>query len=1106
MPASDLAVTKVADSASTGVVEPGDPVRYTMTVTNNGPDAVVGARFVDPVPSGLSFGAWSCAPSNACGTTSGNGAITTDLRLAVGERATLTLAATVRTGATDSTVDNTASAMTPVGVNDPDRTNDAATADLTMSNPVLGLVKTVRDRTDLDGDGVVSRGDQLTYQFVVTNSGNKALAAVSVTDPMAGLSAVSCPATTLAVGGSMTCTATYRVTQADVDAGTVDNRATARAVTASGVPATSASSAASVVVPQRPAIGLVKTLGSYDDADADHAVSRGDTLVYRFAVTNSGNVTLHGVAVSDTIAGLSEIVCPLTILAPGSSTSCSATRVVTQADVDRGSIVNTATASGLAPAGTTVGSAPSAVTVPIQQHPAVRLAKRFGGLSDVDGDQRASAGDLLTYRFDVTNSGDVTLTDIAVHDGLAGLSAVQCPTTTVAPGATVSCAASAPVDQAWLDAGQVVNQATASATPPSGPPLTSPASTVTVPLAAAPAVTLAKSLAGNDDADHDGKVSRGDRLTFQLVITNSGNVTMHDVSISDPLPGLTPVMCPATVPAGTLAPGRSLVCTTTYAVTQSTVDAGSLVNTAIARGTPPSGPSVDSSATATVSVPQHPALTLHKTVRPRIDADNDGTTSVGDTLEYRFDLHNTGDVTLASAYVTDGLAGLSGVDCPVVVLAPDATATCTATYVVRQADVEAGTLTNTATASALSPLGLSTTSPPDGATVSFARTAGLSLRKSVASVTDADGDGVTEAGDTVTFELLVANTGNVRVEGITVDDPLVGLSPVHCPVTVLAPHTATICSATYTLRQADVDAGVLRNSATVSGNTGHGDAVQAGPASTSVAIALHPALTLVKSVASVSRGDASSLPTIGSTLNYRFVVTNAGNVTLRNVVVTDPMNGLSALQCPTSTIAPGGSVECTATYRVTRFDTARVWVTNTATASGTGPSGAAVTSAPSTARIQMVDTPEPSSPYVPPTSTVPGTTVPTTSGPVTSGPVTSAPTERTSMPEQVAAGAVTPTTVPTVSSPGSSDGSVALGASVAVVSPESESAEPHVDVRGEQFSSRLALTGSPARRRTGLALGLMTMGALLLVGSRRGRRGGQRRQGSAGDPTVDSSV
>ena len=66
-----------------------------------------------------------------------------------------------------------------------------------------------------------SVGDTIGYTFLVRNTGNVTLTNVNVSDPQVG--SVSCPATTLAPGAQMTCTATYTLTQADIDAGTVDN-------------------------------------------------------------------------------------------------------------------------------------------------------------------------------------------------------------------------------------------------------------------------------------------------------------------------------------------------------------------------------------------------------------------------------------------------------------------------------------------------------------------------------------------------------------------------------------------------------------------------------------------------------------------------------------------------------------------------------------------------------------------------------------------------------------------------------------------------------------------------------------------------------------------
>ena len=66
-------------------------------------------------------------------------------------------------------------------------------------------------------------------------------------------------------------------------------------------------------------------------------------ISYSYAVTNTGNVTLAGpVTVADDKA---TVTCPAGGLAPGASMTCTASYTITQADLDSGSVKNTAKAS-----------------------------------------------------------------------------------------------------------------------------------------------------------------------------------------------------------------------------------------------------------------------------------------------------------------------------------------------------------------------------------------------------------------------------------------------------------------------------------------------------------------------------------------------------------------------------------------------------------------------------------------------------------------------------------------------------------------------------------------------------------------------------------------
>lgn len=100
-------------------------------------------------------------------------------------------------------------------------------------DPRIALDKSVNPAT------FTAVGQTLTYTFAVENTGNLALSNLQLADPMPGLSAPTCAPVaiggTLPVGGTTTCSATYTVTQADVNAGVAKtNTATVRGTPPAG--------------------------------------------------------------------------------------------------------------------------------------------------------------------------------------------------------------------------------------------------------------------------------------------------------------------------------------------------------------------------------------------------------------------------------------------------------------------------------------------------------------------------------------------------------------------------------------------------------------------------------------------------------------------------------------------------------------------------------------------------------------------------------------------------------------------------------------------------------------------------------------------------------
>lgn len=80
-----------------------------------------------------------------------------------------------------------------------------------------------------------------------------------------------------------------------------------------------------------------------------------------------------------------------------------------------------------------------------------------------------------------------------------------------------------------------------------------------------PVLSISKILDANADEDASSSVTVNDTLTYRVDVSNNGNVTLTDVDVTDPLPGLNALTCSAVLPAS-LTPGGTLDCTANYVV------------------------------------------------------------------------------------------------------------------------------------------------------------------------------------------------------------------------------------------------------------------------------------------------------------------------------------------------------------------------------------------------------------------------------------------------------------------------------------------------------------------------------------------------------------
>ncbi len=946
-------------AGSGGLTRPGDRLRYAVSVRNTGGDGAGGVVVSDAVPDGTTYVPGSLTVGGAAATDQadsdagevsgaqvtarvGAGASgTAGGTVAAGAATTVTFEVTVDAGTAAGATLSDAPAGTYTWAPDP-ATYDAVTspAESTVSTTGLDLATSVTGTTDVDGDGRLGVGDRVGYAFVVTDTGSVGLTSVAVAAAgAAGSVPVDCPSAALAPGGSETCTASYPVGQADVDAGSASVTATATGTPPSGAAdLTSAPSAAGQPLDQSASLALAVT-APVTDTNGDGATDLGDVVTWTFRATNTGTVSLSGMRIDD--PSVDGISCSSTHLAPGATATCTAAHTVSAADVKAGSVTTTATATGVDPGGAAVTSDPASADATVTVGSALRLLAT-ATTADVDGDFRVDLGDRITWTYRVTDTGSTTVTDIGVTASTAG--PVTCPLTTLTPGDSTVCTAVAHViDQADVDAGVVSDTATLSATGGDGQPVTSDPSSTAVPVARTSALQLATATAVTD-VNQDGRTDPGDTVDWTFLVTNTGTTTLTSLSVNDSATG--GVSCPG----APLAPGATATCpAATHTVTQADVDTGGVTDTATAGALGPDGATVSSNR-STATTPVGPAGALQLTAEAAVtDLDGDFRIDLGDHVAWSFLLTNTGASALTAVTVNDAVGG--PVSCPSAALAPGASETCTtaAPYVIGQADVDAGVVVQTAQATGTAPGGSTVTSNSSSTSTPVAQAPALTVALTP-SVADRNGNGRTDLGDGVTWSYVVRNTGTVTLAAPSVTST--GAGPVSCPSPALPPGARATCvSGVHVVDQTDVAAGVVATTATATGRTPDGHTVTSPPVSAGVPV-LQPAALSVSLAGVVADRDGDGRTDLGDQVTWQVVVTNSGSSTVAGLSVTG--SGADAFSCPTATLAPQAATTCTsAPYLVAQADVDAGVVSTTARASGLDPQDGQVLSAPATATVPV---------------------------------------------------------------------------------------------------------------------------------------------------------
>ncbi|WP_415501433.1 gliding motility-associated C-terminal domain-containing protein, partial [Aequorivita lipolytica] len=787
--------------------------------------------------------------------------------------------------------------------------------------------------------------------------------------------------------------------QDDIDTGSVTNQATAVGTPPTGDDVEDQSGtdianddATVIELCQNPDIAIVKT-GVFNDENGNDCADVDETISYTFTVTNEGNVSLSNVRVTDPLIA--------TITGPTGDTDgdgeldvietwiYTGNYAITQDDIDLGEVKNQATAEGTAPDATVVSdlSDESSVLeddptiIELCQTPAIAIVKT-GIFNDENQNDCADVDETISYTFTVTNEGNVSLSSVAVTDLLIA--------TITGPTGDTDGDGELDVTEIWtytgtysitqddVDAGEVVNQAKAKANDPMGNVVSdlSDESSVLeddptiVELCQNPAIAIVKTGIFNDENQNDCS-DVDETISYTFTVTNEGNVSLSNVSVTDPLIATITGPTGDTDGDGELDVTETWMYTGNYVITQSDIDAGEVINQATAEGTAPdttivSDLSDESSVLeddpTVIELCQNPVIALVKTGVVN-DTNGNGCADVGETIDYSFTVFNLGNVILSNIIVTDPLVSVVGGP---ITLAPGTTdgSSFSATYTITQADIDAGFVENQATVTGTDASGTTVSDLSDDNSelendptiTELCQTPAIALIKAGVP-TDEDGNGCADLGETILYTFSVKNTGNVALTNILITDPLVAV--VGGPINLAAGgEDTTTFTAVYTITQTDVDAGFVENQAIVDGIAPNGDTVsdlsddnnytEDDPTIVEVCTINppppNPSISLEK-VGVFNDESGNDSADVGETISYSFTVTNTGDVTLYNIMITDPLPGIEIFGGPIMQLEPGeiDSTTFTATYVITQQDIDNGEVINQATVTAEDIEGTVVT-------------------------------------------------------------------------------------------------------------------------------------------------------------------
>ncbi|WP_433617746.1 DUF7507 domain-containing protein [Paenibacillus cellulositrophicus] len=649
----------------------------------------------------------------------------------------------------------------------------------------------------------VTPGQTVNYTITVTNTSNAPLTNVVVEDSLTGFTTI---VPFMAEGTSQTFVVPFIVPAGATAGSVITNVATVSPAETGTVSATSA-----IIVGTVTALFVFKTV-------SHPTAAPGETVQYTITVTNAGNAPLTNVRITDPLLGVDQI---FDALPPGDTIQIDAPFVIPPTASEGDIIHNVVTATS-----DQVGPETANADVIVTGASAIALTKTVSPTE-------ASPGSTVTYTFIVTNTGNTTLTDVLLSDLLLDFSQ-DIGTLTIGETRTVTLPFVIPPGAStdFVNTANVIGHF--------GPVEVTAEASASVALSL-PSFTLTKTVIPT-------VAFPGEGVLFSYTLTNTGNVPLTNIALSDPLLAFTSTIL-------TLAPGASTSGSIPFVIPVDALAGATFTNVLTAAPMETTA----QSASASVTAIGDPAITLTKT-------SSVASAMPGETVTYTITVTNTGSMDLISVGVGDELLGLNEV---IPVLAPGQSETFTPTFVIPPGTPDGTIITNISTA----------TSDQTESIEAIARVI-VNAPAFTMSVTKTANPTAAAPGQTVQYTITVTNTSVGSLTNVTLIDDLLGIFET---LGTLAPGESRTLSSNFIVPMGTLAGTSFVNTAIA--DSDETDPVQASAVVTAVAA---PGLQLNKAIE-----PSEAKP--GQTVQVILTLQNTGNIDLTNIVLIDPQLGFESI-------------------------------------------------------------------------------------------------------------------------------------------------------------------------------------------------------------------